>query len=291
MKAEHLDWSHRHFEVGGVLFTVVNDGYIFSGPPGVTHRQTDPAAVDSFLNSRFLPLDRLDLTCNVLFMHRGRNLVMFDAGAGDWSDRPVWAAGAGRLLSNMRAAGLSPASVDAVVLSHCHCDHIGGLLSETGRNNFPNAEIHLSETEYRHWIDAEVTGPNWAFDHKVTLATLESRQDRLNFVADGQNICDGIVARSTPGHTVGHTSYVLEAGSERLCILGDVARHWILNLERPDWEFIGDADSRQTVQTRRDVLSWVARERMPVLSYHFPFGGAGHIAEEGPGFRFLPTFT
>ena len=92
----------------------------------------------------------------------------------------------------------------------------------------------------------------------------------------------------TPGHTVGHTSFVINSGGKSLFLLGDITHHVIL-IERPRMEVSFDTDAKQGIETRVKVLDLIAAQRMPALVYHLPWPGLGHIAKQGDGFRFVPT--
>ena len=98
----------------------------------------------------------------------------------------------------------------------------------------------------------------------------------------------GVTALSSPGHTVGHTAYVINSGDQSLVFTGDLCHHHVLLLQRPRLEFAYDTDPKQAVNTRVRVLDMIAANRLPMLSYHFPFPGIGHVAKVGDGFAWHP---
>ena len=94
---------------------------------------------------------------------------------------------------------------------------------------------------------------------------------------------------AAPGHTVGHTIFLITSEGQTMAAIGDTTHHHVLLLERPLMEFAFDTDPKQSAQTRYKVLDMLARERIPMIAYHFPWPGIGHIAKAGEGFHFYPA--
>jgi glyoxylase-like metal-dependent hydrolase (beta-lactamase superfamily II) len=99
----------------------------------------------------------------------------------------------------------------------------------------------------------------------------------------------GIQALAAPGHTVGHTIYMISSQGQSICNVGDIAHHHVLMLENPRIEFAYDTDGRQAVASRLRVFDMLATTRMPCIAYHFPWPGIGHIGRAGEGFRYFPS--
>lgn len=98
----------------------------------------------------------------------------------------------------------------------------------------------------------------------------------------------GVQAIAAPGHTVGHTVFMITSGGKSFCFMGDLTHHQILLLERPLMEFAYDTDPKQAAQTRVKILGMLADKQIPVMSYHFPWPGFGNLAKAGDGFRYYP---
>jgi glyoxylase-like metal-dependent hydrolase (beta-lactamase superfamily II) len=113
-------------------------------------------------------------------------------------------------------------------------------------------------------------------------------RDRLVFVKDGQEFLPGIQAISAPGHTVGHTVYIITSDGKSLAAIGDLTHHQVILLEKPLIEFAYDTDPKQSAKTRVRVLDMLASNRTPLIAYHFPWPGIGYVAKQGEGFRFYP---
>lgn len=92
----------------------------------------------------------------------------------------------------------------------------------------------------------------------------------------------------TPGHTVGHTIFMISSGGKQMCYIGDLTHHPVLLMKKPLTEFAYDTDPKQAAQTRVKMLTMLAENRIPVLAYHFAWPGVGHVAKDRDGFRYFP---
>ncbi len=278
------------FRLGAFECTVVSDGAINLAPPFPTFGGgvATEAAVTAALRRAFLPEDRLPTAINALVVNTGAQLILLDAGVGA---QPVFGPGTGQLPASLRAAGIDPAEVDLVAFTHAHPDHAWGIADAAGDSVFPNARYAMSSTDFDTWTNEALLAQPEPIRGFVqgTRAVLLPRRDRFAMLGVNAEVAPGIRAVPTPGHTPGHVSYLLESEGARLLVLGDVANHAVLALARPDWPFVFDSDPGQAVATRRRTLDMAATDRLPVLGYHFPWPGLGHIEAAGQGFAFIPT--
>ncbi|MFC3126056.1 MBL fold metallo-hydrolase [Pseudoroseomonas globiformis] len=280
-------FRHGEFEA-----TVVSDGRLPLGQPEPAFPASPPAEIKALLNSNFLPPDSATLEQNVLVINTGRQLVLFDTGMGDsmGADGRMFGPGTGRMLANLRRAGIEPEQIDLVVLSHAHCDHCWALVNEAGERNFPNAQVAISEADLRYWTDSNnKRGPAFmtSFIDGATK-NLAPYRDRMVMVRDGAEVVPGITAIAAPGHTVGHTCYAITSDGRTLVYTADLAHHHVLLLQRPAWEFSFDTDPKQSAQTRSRMLQRLVSDRHSVLSYHFPWPGLGHVVAAGEAYAWLP---
>jgi glyoxylase-like metal-dependent hydrolase (beta-lactamase superfamily II) len=280
--------SFYRFKVGAFEATVVSDGPLSLGEPsgnvfvGISKEQ-----LTELLRSNFLPTDKFTLDQNVLVVNTGSNLVLFDTGTGKSVN--AFGPNVGRLLTNLKAAGINPSDIDTIALTHAHADHCFGLMSETGKRNFPKAQIYMTQADYDFWTD-EAKGTNDIMKLMVGGArrNLMPNRGRIVFVSkDRQEIVPGIFALATPGHTVGHTSYMITSQNQSLCNLGDVGHSHIVSVERPRVEFAYDTDGKQAVASRLRMYDMLATDRIPMVSYHFPWPGVGYLAKQsGESYRY-----
>lgn len=177
-----------------------------------------------------------------------------------------------------------------MLLTHAHPDHCWALVGDDGRPTFPNARVFLTQADLDFWTD-EATLSNAALKDFVvgTRRQLLPVRDRITPVEDGREVVPGVTALASPGHTVGHTSYVLSSGRDTLLLAGDVVHHHVLSLQRPRLPFVFDTDADLAIRSRLRLLDMAVAQRLPVLAYHFPFPGIGHVAKAGEGYTWVPS--
>lgn len=281
------------FKFGDYEATVVSDGSLPLGKAEDSFVGARPGEINAMMTSNFLDPANAVLEQNALVLNTGRHLILFDTGMGD-SMGPasqMFGPTTGRLLRNLRQAGIDPAQIDMVVLSHAHCDHCWALVDANGNRNFPNAQVAISEADLKYWTDdANIRGPAFMEPFiRGAQKNLAAYRDRMVMAVDGREVVPGVIAISAPGHTVGHMMFGISSGPNVLVYTGDLAHHHVLLLRRPLLEFSFDTDPKQSAQTRARALDRFAADKPAVLSYHFPWPGLGRVTKEGEGFAWMPT--
>jgi glyoxylase-like metal-dependent hydrolase (beta-lactamase superfamily II) len=277
---------YYRFALGQAEVTVVSDGPLPLGDPGSSFLGLPKEQVYGLLETNFLAKDNVVLEQNIPIVNFGDRLVMFDTGMGF---SKAFGPTTGRLLKSMQEAGIDPASIDAIVCSHAHIDHTGGICSADGKPNFPNAQVYISQVDHDYWLeDARLGTPFKAFGEHAR-ANLRPVRDRIVFFKDGQEFLPGITAISAPGHSPGHTIFNVSSGGKSFTFLGDLTHHPILLTENPRVEFAYDWDPKMSVQSRVKLLTMLAEQKTPVMSYHFAWPGFGNLAKAGDGFRYYPA--
>ncbi|MEM6486906.1 MAG: MBL fold metallo-hydrolase [Pseudomonadota bacterium] len=278
------------FRIGDLVGTVVSDGILPLGDP--TASFIGPSADDmrAMLNRNFLPTDNAVLEQNILVVDAGDQRILFDTGMGT---SQMFGPTPGKLMSSLAAAGIDASSITAIVCTHGHCDHVWGIMSDAGERIFPNAQIWISEADFDFWTDEgklSVTDPAWMVPFvEGARRNLMPNQDRMKFFKDGEEFLPGLQAMFAPGHTVGHTAFIVTSGNDTLAVIGDLTHHHVILLETPLTQFAFDTDPAQSAQTRVRVLDMIAAQRLPMIAYHFPWPGIGHVEKVGEGFRYHPA--
>jgi glyoxylase-like metal-dependent hydrolase (beta-lactamase superfamily II) len=237
------------------------------------------------LSDNFLSPTNVVLEQNSPIVNAGDKLVLFDTGLGSAKG---FGPTTGRQQKSLKEAGIKPEDIDAVVFSHAHPDHIGGVVDDNGKALFPNAQYYIAQSDLDFWTDeSKANGPLKDF---IALArkNLLPVRDRIVFYKDGQEFLPGIQAMSAPGHTVGHTIFMITSDGKSLAYLADLTHHPILLLEKPRMEFSYDTDPKQAANSRVKMLEMLAANKIAVMAYHYPWPGVGHVVKNGEGFHYVP---
>jgi glyoxylase-like metal-dependent hydrolase (beta-lactamase superfamily II) len=277
----------HHTKLGHFQLTALYDGiWPVKIDENFIHNASN-ADVEAALAAAFLAPGILPVSFTALLVNTGAKLVLIDTGtAGQITDS------AGTLLDNLAAAGIKPAMIDIILISHFHPDHINGIKDKDGNKIFPNAEIAVPEGEWDFWMnDANMAGVSptirrYFLNAQRIFSDLAHEVRRFK---PGAEVAPGITSVAAFGHTPGHVAFSVSSGNESMLVLSDSARNPYLFVRHPDWQPSFDMDGPTAVATRRRLLDQVAADRMLVHGYHFPFPATGHIARTASGYELIPT--
>ncbi len=185
----------------------------------------------------------------------------------------------GELQSNLLALGVDPETIDTLLLTHCHPDHIGGLLKANGQPYFVNAQLSLPPTEAAFWLDdkrLETTNERTQRNALLVRRTLDAYRPNLHLI-EQENINADIRAINLPGHTPGHTGYLIDSCDDHLLIWGDIVHYPHIQLARPEVSISFDNDPALAEATRKAILEQVSRDKMLVAGMHFGASAFGYV--------------
>lgn len=270
---------HR-FRIGDAAATIVSDGPLTLPAAAKIFHGPGKAALDAAVSDAGQQTDAVRVEQNCLLLETGGKRVMFDNGLGS---EKLYGPDSGRLLSSLSEAGVDPASIDAMVLTHAHSDHCWGTMADDGTPNFPNATLYISQPEMEYW-QSNPPGERRQRSIAGVRRHLLPLRDRMRFIRDGEEFLPGVQAWFTPGHTPGHMAFLF---ADDWCLTGDVAFHDPISYTFPEAESAFDVDQQLAVATRRRLLDRLVDEHMKVIGYHHPWPGLGHVERADQSFRFI----
>jgi glyoxylase-like metal-dependent hydrolase (beta-lactamase superfamily II) len=246
------------------------------------------AEVEAVFRAEGQPAEASPIPTNVSLVRVGREVILIDAGSGS-SFQPT----AGRLTEALEAAGLMREAVTQVVFTHAHPDHLWGAVDDfDDSERFPNARYVVPAAEWDFWTrdDVETLVPDWLKGFAVGSRRILKRLDaKLERHKPGEAIAPGLTYVTTPGHTPGHASVLVEAGREQILIGGDALSHSVISFRRPAWAFGSDLDRDLAIRTRLALLDRLASERITLVGFHLPGSGIGRVERFRDAYRFVAT--
>jgi glyoxylase-like metal-dependent hydrolase (beta-lactamase superfamily II) len=277
------------FKLGTFTCISLSDGIL--KPPAKAFAGNVPEAELKATLQEGFTSEMLDIDCNILYVNTGKNQVLIDVGSG-LLNGPT----GGKLLKTMAAAGLRPADIDTILISHAHGDHVGGF-GKFPAQVFPKARYYISQPEWTFWMGDSPSLPKipggpemlktMAATAKQQLKTIEKKVTQFGVE---QEVIPGITSISAPGHTPGHVAFRLQSGDASLIHTADTVHVATINLWHPEWQPVFDGDPDLAVKSRKAVLSKIERDRTLMFAYHFPFPGLGHLrSRSGGGYQWQPV--
>ena len=274
------------FKVGDIELTNVFDGELKRPHDAAFVKNASIDDTKASLRAAGLPDEALVNSYTVTVAKVGGKTVIFDAGNGEGG-----APQTGKLFENMKAAGLDKKDINAVIITHCHPDHIFGLMTKDNAQVYPDIEIHVPAVEWAFWTDPAVIDKlpeaRKGLARRIQ-ATMAGWKNIKQFEAD-KDVMPGIRAVPSYGHTPGHTSMLLSSGNQQVMVLADVTNVPAYNLRNPGWHLAFDQDAPTAEATRRKMFDRVVADKLLCAAYHWGMPGAGTVQKDGNGYALVPV--
>lgn len=278
--------GYFHLQVGDYDVIALADGTI----PQNLHQllqNTKPGEIDDRLKNEFQS-DPVEVSVNAFLIKNGNDLLLVDAGtAGNYGPT------LGHLTESLAKVGYKPEQITAVLITHIHIDHTGGLMNGE-QMVFPNATIYISKPEVDFWFGAE-SKKHAPESLKNYFAQAEAsvgpylKAGKVKTFTYGKDLFPGVTPLVTPGHTPGHTAYALESKGQKIMFWGDIMHVAAVQFLDPAVTIVYDVDQAAAAAQRKKVFTDAAKNKYWVAGDHLSFPGIGHIREAGASYVFVPA--
>jgi len=267
--------------IGDIAVTALSDG-VLAAPLDVV-LGVERGEIERLAGRK--PGEPLPIAVNAFLLERAGRWALVDTGSGNTMGPAL-----GKLTENLRAMGVPPERIETIFLTHLHPDHSNGLVDDAGNALYPNAQVIVHEVEAAFWLDRDpAIGATERIRRNIakSAVTTAPYRERMRTVRDGE-AAPGVSALLLPGHTPGHTGWLIHSGKDSLLIWGDLVHLAAIQIARPDTGLVYDVDPQAACATRRRMFERVAADKLTVAGAHLDFPGFGTIVRKGAGFAFEP---
>lgn len=262
------------FKIGELDAIALHDGFLeFPNDLkilGIGHPQEE---VNALLSANGLPTDKLNLSIQPLLVKTADRVLLFDTGPA-----ALFGPTGGRLPAALAEAGIDPATVTDIFISHSHGDHVGGLVNPEGKLAFPNAAIHMAKAEWQHMSGND--------QYKALNAVIKDKV--VAFAPDAELVPGVVKAVDIQGHTPGHSGYRITSGAASLLYVGDSMHHYVISVQKADWPMGFDGDQALGAKSRAALIADSATRAQRIYAVHFPWPGIGTFEKKGDSYAWVP---
>lgn len=253
---------------------------------------SEPATrTEAVLKASFLK-SPLETSVNAFLINTGSRLILVDTGAGAFFGPTL-----GKLVANLRAAGYEPSQVDDILLTHMHPDHEGGLVAN-GHRVFPNATIYANKRDADFWLSKanmdkaiadSASEPKSFFQDAIVSLKPYVDAGKVSWFNHNSEILPGVFSIWSPGHTVGHTAYLVQSKGQKLLLIGDAIVVGAVQFKDPSVTIAYDMNPKEAAASRAKLFTLAAKDGDLVGGDHLSFPGLGHIVRQGKGWLWIPV--
>ena len=280
---------HEVWHVGDVKISRVVELEVTGGSRFILPDATrDACRPYRWLHPHFMDdAGNLVMSIHALVVDTGARRIVVDTCIGNDKERdiPAWSNLQTTFLHDLEAAGYAPDTIDTVLCTHLHVDHVGWntrlVEGADGQRKwaptFANARYLVGEQEWRYWDGEDGSSAVLADSVRPVIDA-----GLVDFVSTEHRVCDEVSLQPTPGHTPGHVSVRIASGGEHALITGDCIHH-PCQMTRTDWCSSADYDQAEARTTREALLERLADTNTLVIGTHFATPTAGHVRRRDAG--------
>jgi glyoxylase-like metal-dependent hydrolase (beta-lactamase superfamily II) len=273
--------DNYHFSIGTLNCIAIDDGSEII-PAESFIKDMPPEQWSQALSSGGYSPAQATVYFNCLTIHTGQQRILVDAGWGKGTQRRD-----GDLLEHLGEEGISPADIEAIVITHGDVDHIGGILDAENRLVFANASYILPKDAWEFWSNTAVVARWPEFLTFFGRKTLPLIREKVKVFAAGDEFLPGFQFMSAPGHRPGHAALAVTSNGQHFIHLADTVGHPLF-MENPAWHWYADFQPDQAEKDKIQVLNRAAADHALVFGSHLPFPGVGRIVQHAAGWRWQP---
>lgn len=278
--------GYYHMQIGDIDIIALSDGTIPQDLPKLL-TNVKPGEVEKLTSLNFQePI--VEASVNAYLFEVAGKLILVDAGTSE-----LYGPSLGHLPASLARAGYKPEDVDAVLITHIHTDHTGGLM-DGDRRVFPNATVYVSQQEYDFWL----TPGNYTkaakemkpyFEQAILKMMPYVKAGKVKTFTYGNEIFPGVLPVASPGHTPGHSFYQVSSKDEKIVFWGDILHSAAVQFADPDVTIVYDVDPKAAARARKQAFSEAAKGKYWIAADHLSFPGIGHIRPNGKGYSWFPV--
>jgi len=266
--------GYYRMALGDFEVTALSDGTV-KLPVKDLLTNTTPTKVGSALKLAFLQ-DQVETSVNAYLINTGSKLVLIDTGAAG-----LFGPTLGNMLANLKAAGYQPEQVDEIYITHLHPDHVGGLMTG-GAMAFPNATVRVGKADADFWLseakmNAASKDDKGFFQGAMASINPYATAGKLKTFEGNSELTPGIKTQATPGHTPGHSIFLVESKGEKLMLWGDLVHVASVQFDNPSVTIKFDSEVKAAAKERSKAYADAAKNGYLVGATHIAFPGLGHV--------------
>lgn len=278
--------GYYHMQIGELDIIALSDGTISQDLPHLLTNVKPGQIVKQTAHNFQEPI--VEASVNAYLFKLAGKLILVDAGTSE-----LYGPSLGHLPASLAETGYKPEDVDAILVTHIHTDHTGGLM-DGDRRVFPNATVYVSQQEYDFWLTPE----NYTkaskelkpyFEQAILKMSPYVKAGKVKTYSYDNEIFPGVLPVASPGHTPGHSFYQVSSKGERIMFWGDILHSAAVQFADPDVTIIYDVDPKAASRARKRAFSDAAKGKYWIAADHLSFPGIGHIRRAGKGYSWFPV--